>query len=305
MPDADIVLRRANSRDTEPCYQLFMESVADLTARQGTPWDPDVADVWLRLEPMFNLLAEHAAEWWVAEDTASGELAGYARSVERGGLFELSEFFVRPNRQSAGVGRRLLAAAFPLGRGAVRAIIATTAVRAMARYYRAGTVPRFPIFALSRPLDPGDAAEQSADNAPEPVRATTADLPLLAEIERSVLEFDRGPAETTWLLTEREGYLYLRDGHPVAFGFIGKVGSGPVVALSPEDQPFILTHLEGRARALGRENLALEVPSINHVAMRHLLDRGYQMDSFLTLLLSSRPFGQFDRFIGFAPPFVL
>jgi GNAT superfamily N-acetyltransferase len=303
--DAEIALRRATAGDTEPCYQLFLESVADLTARQGTPWDPDAADLWLRLEPLLRLLEEHAAEWWVAEDAAGGELLGYARSVERGGLFELSEFFVRPSRQSAGVGRQLLDAAFPLGRGDVRAIIATTDVRALARYYRAGTVARFPILALSRPMDLGDGAEQAADGALEPVRASTADLPVLAEIERAVLEFDRGPAETAWLLAQREGYLYLRDGRPVAFGFVGKIGSGPVAALSPEDQPFILTHLEARARALGRENLAFEVPSINQVAMRHLLDRGYQIDTFLTLLLSSRPFGQFDRFIGFAPPFVL
>jgi hypothetical protein len=44
---------------------------------------------------------------------------------------------------------------------------------------------------------------------------------------------------------------------------------------------------------------------INEIAMRHLLDRRYRMDPFITLLLSSRPFGQFDRFIGFSPPFVL
>ena len=305
MTAAEITLRRATSGDTEPCYRLFLESVADLTARQGTPWEPDPADLWLRLEPLLRLLEEHAAEWWVAEDAASGELAGYARSVERGGLFELSEFFVRPSRQSAGVGRRLLEAAFPLGRGDVRAIIATTDVRALARYYRAGTVARFPILALSGPLDDEGATEQAAGSELEPVRASTADVPVLAEIERAVLEFDRGPAETTWLLTQREGYLYLRDGHPVAFGFVGSMGSGPVAALDPDDQPAVLTHLEGRARALGRKNLAFEVPSINRVAMRHLLDRGYQIDTFLTLLLTSRPFGQFDRFIGFAPPFVL
>jgi GNAT superfamily N-acetyltransferase len=307
--DAEITLRRATSADTEPCYRLFLESVADLTARQGTPWEPDPADLWLRLEPLLRLLEEHAAEWWVAEDPASGELAGYARSVERGGLFELSECFVRPSRQSAGGGRRLLEAAFPAGRGDVRAIIATTDVRALARYYRAGTVARFPILALERTLDAGDAAEaaaeQAADGALKPVRATTADLPAIAEIERAVLEFDRGAAETAWLLAQREGYLYLRDGRPVAIGFVGNVGTGPVAALDPDDQPAVLTHLEGRARALGRKNLAFEVPSINRVAMRHLLDRGYQIDTFLTLLLTSRPFGQFDRFIGFAPPFVL
>jgi hypothetical protein len=44
---------------------------------------------------------------------------------------------------------------------------------------------------------------------------------------------------------------------------------------------------------------------VNEVAMRHLLDRRFRMDSFMTLLLSSRPFGQFDRLIAFSPPFVL
>jgi hypothetical protein len=44
---------------------------------------------------------------------------------------------------------------------------------------------------------------------------------------------------------------------------------------------------------------------VNQVAVRHLLDRGFKIDPFLTLLMSSRPFGQFDRFIGFGPPLVL
>ncbi len=72
-----------------------------------------------RIQPLYALLAEIAAEWWVAEDDA-GRLIGYARSIERGagyGLFELSEFFVRPGHQSAGVGRALLERAFPLGQG--------------------------------------------------------------------------------------------------------------------------------------------------------------------------------------------
>jgi GNAT superfamily N-acetyltransferase len=305
MPDAEITLRRGTSGDTEACYQLFMEAVVDLSARQGTPWEPDLANVWVRMEPMLRLLEEHAAEWWVAEDAASGELAGYARSVERGGLFELSEFFVRPGRQSAGIGRRLIEAAFPVGRGDVRAIIATTDVRALASYYRAGTVARFPILSLEAPPTADGVAQQGPGSALEPVRASTADLIVLGEIEREVLEFDRGPAETTWLLGQREGYLYLRDGRPVAMGFIGQSGSGPVAALDPNDQPAVLLHLEGRAHALGREKLGFEVPSVNEVAMRHLLGRGYRIDPFLTLLLTNRPFGQFDRFIGFLPPFVL
>jgi GNAT superfamily N-acetyltransferase len=45
----------------------------------------------------------------VAEETASGSVVGYARSLERGGLVELTEFFVHPGLQAKGVGRALLA----------------------------------------------------------------------------------------------------------------------------------------------------------------------------------------------------
>jgi GNAT superfamily N-acetyltransferase len=297
-----IVLRRGTIDDNRRCHDLLMEAVIDLTARQGAPWEADANEMWPRFEPMYRLLAEHAAEWWLAEEDASGELVGYARSVERGGLFELSELFVRPARQSAGVGRQLLERAFPLDRGEVRVIIATTDVRALSRYYGSGTVARFPIVTLSRaPL----AVDGNAGGGLEVVRASAADGAALAAIERGVIEFDRGAAEFTWLTKQREGYLYRRDGEPVGFGFVGVGGAGPIAALDPADQPAILDHLEGRAAAIGRDEVGFEVPMVNEVAMRHLLGRGYRMDTFLTLLLSSRPFGQFDRFIGFGPPIVL
>jgi GNAT superfamily N-acetyltransferase len=300
-------IRRGTPADSRRAYDVFLASVTDLARRLGITWDPEPERLWTKLEPMYQLLAEHAAEWWVAEDGESresgeaGELIGYARSVERGGLFELSEFFVRPDRQSAGVGGQLLALAYPEGRGEVRAIIATTDVRAQARYYRAGTVARFPIVAMAAPpragSDPPDATLEVAV-------ATEADVPALRELEAAVLEFDRGD-EFRWLLERREGYLYRRDGRPVASAFVSREGCGPIAALEAADQVAVLTHVEERAAALGLDELSLEVPMVNEVAMRHLLARGFHMDQFLTLLMSSRPFGRFDRFIGFAPPFVL
>lgn len=265
----------------------------------GIDWHPDPDAMWTRLEPLFDRLAAHAAEWWLAEDPASGDLIGYARSVERGGLFELSEFFVRPGRQSDGVGRALLEHGFPDGRGEMRVIIATTDVRAQSRYYRAGTVARFPIVSLE-----GAPSASAVDPDLEVVRARTHEIESLVEIERTVIEFDRGD-EFRWLLEQREGYLYRRSGRPIGFAFVSRTGSGPIAALAPEDQAAILGHVESRAADLGVETLSLEVPMINEVAMRHLLARGFRIDPFLTLLMSSRPFGSFDRFIGFAPPFTL
>jgi GNAT superfamily N-acetyltransferase len=297
-------IRPGTLQDTRAAFDVFVPTVRDLSTRQGAPWEANPEEMWPRMEPIMTMLAEHAAEWWVAEDDASGEMIGYARSVERGGLFELSEFFVLPSRQSAGLGADLLRRTFPLGRGDVRAIIATTDLRAQVRYYRSGTAARFPIFSLIG--TPGAALSGgSADQGVEAQRATEADIPALAELERTVLHFDRGD-EFRWLLEHREGYVYRRDGQTVGSAFLGERGGvGPVSAADPSDTPGILDHLERRAAEREMAEMSLDVPGPNEVAIRHLLDRGFRLDPFMTFLMSSRPFGQFDRFIGFAPPFVL
>jgi GNAT superfamily N-acetyltransferase len=293
-------LRRGTPDDSRPSFEVFLPAIRDLTARQGSPWEPDPDELWDELSPMLDRLAQHSAEWWVAEDPTTGALLGYARSVERGGLFELTELFVHPDRQSAGLGADLIAHAFPDGRGEVRAIIATTDVRAQARYYAAGTAARFPIVAVEGPPRAGDL---DPDVAVERLDAAADPAPLV-EIEATVLEFDRGD-EFRWLLEQREGYLYRRDGAPIGFAFLSPTASGPIAALQPADMMPILAHVEARAAELGVERLSLEVPMVNEVAMRHLMARGMRMDTFLTLFMSSRPFGQFDRFIGFSPPFFL
>lgn len=296
-------VRRATPDDKRASFDVFIPAVRELSARLGAPWDPDPDEVFTNQSAFLDFLAEHAAEWWVAEDEDSGKVLGYARSVERGGLFELAEFFVLPDNQSAGIGRALLDKAFPAGRGEVRAIIATTDVRAQARYYQAGTVARFPIAGMT--AKPGAAAGAPLNDGLEPVRATADDIGALSALERTVLEFDRGD-EFRWLLDNREAYLYRQGGEVVGSTFLGPRGAiGPTAATQPEHLPSILDHIERRAAELEIEEVALEVPMVNEAAMRHLLARGFKMDTFLTFLNSNRPFGQFDRFMGFSPPFVL
>jgi GNAT superfamily N-acetyltransferase len=295
-------IRPATPDDSRSAFDVFIASVTDLAARLGNPWEPE-PDMWPRVRPMFDMLADHAAEWWVAP-AGDGELLGYARSLERGGLFELSEFFVRPGHQSAGIGRGLLERAFPAGRGEVRAIIATIDPRAQGIYYRSGTAARFPISGLTG--KPGVASGGGPLHTTlEAVAATPEEIPQLLSLEREVIEFDRGP-EMRWLIDERQGYLYHRAGRAVGSGFLAaRGGIGPVLARDPADLPGILDHLERRAAELEIAELSVDVPGPNEAAIRHLLARGLRFDSFVTLFMSSRPFGQFDRFIGFAPPFVL
>ena len=303
MTDLAFDIRPGTDADSRPAFDVFLAAVTDLSARLGSPWEPDAEEMWPRLKPVLDFLAEHAAEWWVAED-AEGKLVGYARSVERGGLFELSEMFVHPERQAGGIGRKLLQRAFPMGRGEVRAIIATTDVRALANYYRAGTAARFPITSLLG--TPGVATGNGPlDPSLEVAAATPDDIPALLELERGAIVFDRGD-EMRWLIEQREGFVYRRAGRVVGSAFLGpRGGIGPVAAVQADHMPAILDHLERRVAERELKEVTVDVPGPNDAAMRHLLARGLKLDTFVTVLMSSRPFGEFERYIGFAPPFVL
>ena len=296
-------IRRAAVDDIEACHDVMWTSVTDFGRRNGTPLEGTASDWWASDERLQRFLATHAAEWWVAEEADAGTIIGYGRSIERGGSFELTEFFVVPMSQSRGIGKALIERVFPVGRGDVRSIIATTDVRALRRYYAAGTAARFPILTLA-----GRPAEARLGSDLKPRRlgvGTEADLYAQRGIERSILGFARGDGEVGWLLEDREGYLYVRDDEAVGFAFVGKNGTGPIAALDPGDLPDILLHVEGRASELGVERLDLQVPAPNEVATHHLLSRGLRFDPWVNLLMSDRPFGRFDRVISFGPPVFL
>jgi GNAT superfamily N-acetyltransferase len=292
--------RQATPDDALACHELMWSSVTDLGIRQGTPLEGTAADWWRSSEPLHRLLAEEATEWWVAE-MPSGELVGFARSIERDGLFELTEFFVRPKQQSSGIGKALLERAFPAGRGRVRSIIATSDVRAQARYYAAGTAARFPLFTLGGVPAASSLVEDLTAEPIDGIRSIQAER----RIERGVLGHRRSESEIRWLLARRRGHLYRRDGHYVGFSFLGPDGAGPMGALDPSDLRAILLHVEDVARSIGLERLELQVPGPNEVGVRHLLARGFRFDRWINLLMSDRPFGQFDRFIPFSPPLFL
>ncbi|MDQ6774398.1 MAG: GNAT family N-acetyltransferase [Candidatus Dormibacteraeota bacterium] len=277
------------------------ESVTDLGRRQGTPLEGSATDWWTSSEPLHRQLAQIAAEWWVAEDRGTGRPVGFARSIYRDGLLELTEFFVRPGQQSRGVGKALIERAFPAGRGTVRSIIATPDVRAQARYYAAGTVARFPIFTLGAvPGDPGPLREVEA----EPI-AGARSIEAQRAIERTVLGHRRSDDEIRWLLDRRQGHLYRRADRVIGFSFLGPDGAGPMAVLEPSHLPAVLLHVECLARSIGLERLELQVPPPNAVAIRHLMGRRFQFDAWINILMSDRPFGRFDHFIPFSPALFL
>ena len=297
-----ITIRGGTRDDNQAAYGVLYLAVNDLARRIGAdPIPGEVETSYATGEHLFRHLADTAAEFWVAEN-ADG-IVGYARSIEHAGFFELTELFVVPEHQSAGIGRRLLERAFPEDRGEIRVIVATTDVRALGSYARAGMTARTVIGSLIGPPRAPDGPITSFLEV-ERIASGNGALVELAALDRQVAGFDHGPS-IAWLAETREALLFRRDGHPIGYAFVAKSGVGPIGAQDPDALPPILDEVLRRAAALGAETVSFEVPMSNGVALRHLLGRGLTIDPFLTLLLSNREFGQMDRYVAFSPPIFL
>lgn len=284
-------------------FDVFLESILDLGRRTGSMPitggdDPRVIPrLWQTRQPLFDHLAQSADQFWVAE--RQGRVVGYARSIVRAGLRQLTEFFVLPEEQSAGVGRELMGRAFPEEAKRHRAIVASTDGRAQGRYLKAGLFPLFPIFYFSRPAQD---EPQASDLAFEPVTASRVVLEALRAVDQAVLDLHRDE-EHEWLLANRAGHLYRRRGSVAGYGYLGP-SAGPFAVLDPRDWSAVLAHAEAEAAHRGGA-FGIEVPMVNREAVRFLLRRGCRLDSFSSLFMVDRPFGRFENYIFTSPPFFL
>jgi len=322
--------RRGSSADDRLVHHVFAESINEIDRRLGSALADEPGDEvaieadWTRRRTLYEHLTATADQYWVAED--DGQVVGYARSILRDGLRELTEFFVSPGRQGAGLGTELLRRAFAPDGASHRAIIATLEPAALSRYLRTGVGARHLIAFLSRSLaataDAGattQAAPTAAaptDPAPEEAEALAAAgleaealaadrtaLDALAAIDLAVLGHRRD-IDHGWLLRERQGRLYRRAGRVVGYGYVGP-DCGPFAVLDPADLLPVLLDGEARACSAGLSEFATWLSLANTELVGTLLSRGYRIDPFLAVLLSDAPMAGLDRYAITNPPFFL
>jgi GNAT superfamily N-acetyltransferase len=296
--------RRGTGLDSEACFRVFEAAIDDLGRRTGTIANTTASETWawdIR-QPLYDHLAATADEWWIAEDDA-GRVVGYARSMERDGTRELTEFFVHPAAQAGGIGRELLARAFRADGVKHRSIIATTDVRAVNRYLREGLAGRLPLAGLEAVPR---AVALETDHVREPIVATERTLEALGAIDRAVLGFRRD-VDHIWLATERSGWLYRRAGEAVAYGYhpVRPSWGGPYAALEAADLPVLLADAESAAFEAGHATVSFDVALIAQTAIDHLLGRGFRVDPFLMLFFTDGPVDGLDRYVLTSPPFFL
>jgi hypothetical protein len=246
---------------------------------------------------MFEFLAETASQFWIAEE--QGERIGYARSIEHGGMQELTEFFVLPGRQSAGVGSELLSRAFPSSDARYRTIVATLDDRALYRYLKSGVYARFPIKYMYRQAEKVDVA---SDLQFEPMQQEIH-LDSINRIDSQILGHVREPVHR-WIGTTRSGFVYRRGGEVVGYGYLGSTGSGPFALLDEDDYPAVLAQAESMAAQQGEE-FGVETPLINKKAIQYFTERQYRIDSLTVVFMSNEPFGRFENYLCFSPIFFM
>lgn len=299
-----IIFRPGALDDNFAAYRVHYHAIADLIQRLGfspaehAPTEEEILQGWEKNRALYEHLTRTAEQFWVAEQ--DGEIVGYSRSCNHEGVRQLNEFFVQPGVQANGVGKELLARAFPRENARLRLVTATPELRAQALYMRSGVYARQLLYRFSCTPQPTTVA---SDLVMEPAPPSTVALPPFAELDGAILGFERDD-DQAWLLSDRQGWLYRRQGQVVGYGYTG-AQSGPFALLNPADFPAVLAHAENQAAAAGRKEFALWVPSTNRHATDYLLAHNYLVRPFVATLFSDAPFGRLDHYVNTDPPFLI
>lgn len=297
-----IEFRRGTIDDSLAVFEVFEAALLDLSRKMGVMAltggdDPETpGEMWTRRKPLFEHLARTAHEFWVAEENS--HILGYARSILRDDVLELTEFFVLPDAQSAGIGSELLRRAFPTQDAKHHLIVATTDVRAQTRYLKTGVLPRFPTMYWFRAPE-----NVSVQTDLEFVRAQYSSdiLAQMAELDRAILGLTR-EVDHAWFLETRKGYLYRRGGAVVGYGYHSTgAGSGPFALHDARDFAAVLTHAERAAYARGLKEIGFDIPMLNRAAVEYVLAHKYQLEPFVTLFMSDAPLGNFEKYVLTGP----
>jgi len=183
-------IRAGEERDQFEVFKVFRTALFGLLKQLGmVDQMPSINEIE-RLYPSYQSYLMHIFDtrdqFWVAE--SNGQVIGYARSIAREGIRQLTEFFVLPEFQSQGVGRQLLEKAFPSEGAQNRVICASSDTRALGRYLKTGLRSQFTIYEWSRKPE---VVPFETDLVIRPIEDTSRNISVLNEIDRAIIGYAR------------------------------------------------------------------------------------------------------------------
>jgi GNAT superfamily N-acetyltransferase len=198
-------LRPMRADDVDAVHELNLVTFEALARSRGEEPEPrpDAAVAKIRYR---NLAAADPGGAWVAEH--EGAIVACALALRREDVWGLSLLIVRPDLQSAGLGRAILQRAHEYAEGARgRIVLSSRDPRAIRAYARLGLAAHPALFAEGKPR---------GVRAPEDVRAGgEADLPFIAAVDRHVRGAAHGPDIATLLEMKQQLLIAPARGYAV------------------------------------------------------------------------------------------
>ena len=280
--------RAAREEDVEPALDLFVGTLRDMLARNGIDPGELARDEWRYGYPhVFRTGIFRVAE----ED---GELVAICHAIVRGPLWFLSGFWTRPDRQSAGIGGRLLREVWDEGHARGASTFFTWSsidLTAMASYLRRGMLPGYQILSfVGEPAGPKPVASDVAPLTPQ-IAAALDD-----EVIGTPREIDHGFWSTE---PGRVGRAVIRGGRPVGYYYVRSGSIGPAAWTPGTDADAVLRAAIAEARAQS-PIVRLRALGANHDTIRFALASGLRLAGY-SHLLTTAPFGNLDRYAPSGP----
>ncbi len=296
-----IIYRPARIDDIQGVSHVYWQSVLHVYDAHGFGYKRQVYP----LNPYYaSALQEEPGGFFVAED--EGTLVGATISWVRGHLWFLSHLFILPQYQGQGVGKALMGRALEYCAGlnaGLRSVITMAFNPAsIALYMKNGMYPLENIYLLR--LDPdkaGNIPESAPGTSSEGLGKSSSQSNELSLIDEEVLGMSR-PLHHRFFQENRQasGYLLRYKGRATAYAYIWADGRiGPVAVLPDAPYKDVLTAFIALARKAS-PGLSMMVPGSNKTALEVAFSLGFTI-IMPYLLLSSGPFGTWDRYLFHSP----
>jgi ribosomal protein S18 acetylase RimI-like enzyme len=299
----NIIYRRAKPDDISAVAHVYSTAFNEVYERHGLA---DQVIQFIQPNPYYAFcLQEEPDGFWVAEN--ENEIVGMAVSWLRGSFWFLGWLFILPTCQEGGIGRKLLDKTLELGSQVNvtnRALITIPFNRvSTALYMRYGMYPREPIY---RMVGDGAAArsahKETESFSYEKLPPAAASIRQLCSIDEPVLGI-RLERHHEYFLNAHGGtcYLFRREKNPEGYAYVWSNGHvGPLAVVSSNSLRGVMNIALGLAAAQGTPQVSVMIPGSNDQAVALALYHKLRI-AIPFLLMSSQPFGNWDKYLFYSP----
>jgi hypothetical protein len=221
----------------------------------------------------------------------------------------LSQLFVRPDRQTKGIGQALLSKTLMQAerRGATDRALITFAynIASTGLYLKNGLYPREPLYRMAASAQTVAQNLTHADYDVTPIAPWPAPREWLAEIDEALLGFPRDLLYK-FLLGElaARAVRIERAGRAVGYAYISAYGHVGPLAIAPEaEAKAVVTTALRCALENGPTRASMFVPGRADRVMQALMALGFRIEE-PHVLMASRPFGNWCNYMPRNPGFM-